>query len=645
MKKNLKRIITFILSIVLLMQSILLNDIKAVGVGGDVVVSGDILRQYSQLKELDISESKIEIVIKQEEKDNMRKQAEESAYKWYRNVRILEDHPIDDLVDMKDTYGFHNKYWHEGLDCSDMVLTDETRQFLEEYDAAGNIENFLNGLNAEQIVAEAKARIEELSQMIEDAYSRFYNNEITLDELDEITNQCWDETNDLDAIVNRYESIQTTLRGKIEEIYNDKFADLLAERIAGNLPYSVEFEIQIIPDDELEKFKVDGTNIKKGNLNDIESLKAGSIDFNAENQFYDEVLKDGVNRIEEYIADDTHKFLIKDGRDYVDHVLYIDGGYLRSSDGSQEAHAGLRNNNYYPGEHCLLEYCDPLATYYGPLLQIPDASYIRAFSLHLNPAISYYVTEIEADLISDVEFDDEGKLTKIAKPILLDKDAVDALSQANTNQGAYRFKFIEREVENNLFENGAIINDTSEKFLDFIVKVDYGDVYASYQIGELDNLPTNYDLDTYTSEFFQQDKVLQRNQTATFKNKIATTDIKVTKTWEDEDNKDKLRPDLNTFVSKIHLYADKEEIKVDKTTEDGYLAYKEIKEDKNVYTIEFKNLPKYNKEGKEIVYTITEDKIDGYETTIDKLNITNKHTPVPPPNTPPKREVPNTSAN
>ena len=54
-------------------------------------------------------------------------------------------------------------------------------------------------------------------------------------------------------------------------------------------------------------------------------------------------------------------------------------------------------------------------------------------------------------------------------------------------------------------------------------------------------------------------------------------------------------------------------MKVDATKENGYLAYKVIKESGNTYTIEYKNLPKYNSEGKEIVYSVTEDKINGYE--------------------------------
>lgn len=43
----------------------------------------------------------------------------------------------------------------------------------------------------------------------------------------------------------------------------------------------------------------------------------------------------------------------------------------------------------------------------------------------------------------------------------------------------------------------------------------------------------------------------------------------------------------------------------------------------------FDNMPKYA-DGKLIDYTITEDKIDGYTTTINGYTITNKHRPYNP---------------
>ena len=86
--------------------------------------------------------------------------------------------------------------------------------------------------------------------------------------------------------------------------------------------------------------------------------------------------------------------------------------------------------------------------------------------------------------------------------------------------------------------------------------------------------------------------------------------IEGTKTWDDLNNKDKLRPETITII----LLANGSELnRVEVTSdEDGTWAY------------EFTDLFKYEN-GKEIVYTINEEKVDGYEAIIDGFNITNKH--------------------
>ena len=86
------------------------------------------------------------------------------------------------------------------------------------------------------------------------------------------------------------------------------------------------------------------------------------------------------------------------------------------------------------------------------------------------------------------------------------------------------------------------------------------------------------------------------------------TSVYVTKTWEDNNNQDGIRPSYIT----INLFANGE--KVASQTIAGNWTY------------EFKELPKYNN-GKEIKYTITEDEVRGYESSIDGYTITNTHTP------------------
>ena len=90
----------------------------------------------------------------------------------------------------------------------------------------------------------------------------------------------------------------------------------------------------------------------------------------------------------------------------------------------------------------------------------------------------------------------------------------------------------------------------------------------------------------------------------------ATTVVEGTKTWDDANDQDGLRPDEIT----INLLADGNIINTITVTS-------------NDWSWSFDNLPKYRDGGVEIVYSITEEKVDGYETVVDGYNVTNKHTP------------------
>ena len=90
--------------------------------------------------------------------------------------------------------------------------------------------------------------------------------------------------------------------------------------------------------------------------------------------------------------------------------------------------------------------------------------------------------------------------------------------------------------------------------------------------------------------------------------KTETTSVSGTKTWSDSDNQDGVRP---TSI-KIHLLADGKEVKSTEVTEASGWKYS------------FEDLPKYDA-GKEIAYTVTEDAVPGYETTINGFDITNTH--------------------
>ncbi|MBS7576983.1 MULTISPECIES: Cna B-type domain-containing protein [unclassified Enterococcus] len=86
--------------------------------------------------------------------------------------------------------------------------------------------------------------------------------------------------------------------------------------------------------------------------------------------------------------------------------------------------------------------------------------------------------------------------------------------------------------------------------------------------------------------------------------------ISGTKTWDDHDNQDGDRPDKVT----VNLLANGEQVESTEVSEATEWQYG------------FSNLPKYY-DGKEIVYTITEDSVKDYNTTIDGFNVINTHTP------------------
>lgn len=89
------------------------------------------------------------------------------------------------------------------------------------------------------------------------------------------------------------------------------------------------------------------------------------------------------------------------------------------------------------------------------------------------------------------------------------------------------------------------------------------------------------------------------------------TEVAVNKTWDDVNDQDGIRPEVIT----INLLADGE-----------FVESKEIgAEDNWAYT--FSDLPKYAA-GEEIEYTIEEESVEGYETSIDdEYNVTNSYTP------------------
>src|SRR5699024_10285791 len=87
--------------------------------------------------------------------------------------------------------------------------------------------------------------------------------------------------------------------------------------------------------------------------------------------------------------------------------------------------------------------------------------------------------------------------------------------------------------------------------------------------------------------------------------RVGETEVTGTKTWLDDDSED--RPDSIT----VYLLANGEQVdKMDVTAESDW-------------EYAFTELPEIDEEGKESVYTVDEESIEGYEKSIDGNDITN----------------------
>ena len=87
-------------------------------------------------------------------------------------------------------------------------------------------------------------------------------------------------------------------------------------------------------------------------------------------------------------------------------------------------------------------------------------------------------------------------------------------------------------------------------------------------------------------------------------------EVSGSKTWDDDNDRDGIRPESIT----INLLANGEKVQTITVTAEDEWAWS------------FNNLNKYEN-GVEIVYTITEEAVEGYETVIDGYNVTNVHAP------------------
>ena len=126
----------------------------------------------------------------------------------------------------------------------------------------------------------------------------------------------------------------------------------------------------------------------------------------------------------------------------------------------------------------------------------------------------------------------------------------------------------------------------------------------SYTVKEV-KVPTYYTVDKEEAQF------VDGKATITNKRTPETTEVTVKKVWYDAKNQDGLRPASIT----VHLLANGEKVQTATVSGEG-----------ETWSHTFTNLPVYKK-GQKIIYTVTEDTVANYTTTIDGTTITNTYKP------------------
>lgn len=130
---------------------------------------------------------------------------------------------------------------------------------------------------------------------------------------------------------------------------------------------------------------------------------------------------------------------------------------------------------------------------------------------------------------------------------------------------------------------------------------------------EIDYQIKDFEVDGYTTDIVKSDEAPAFNITNTHIPEATT--ITVTEEWHDHDDYDKIRPEKVTLTL---------------TGSDGNVYEKTVTKD--TWTTAFSDLPK-NSKGEQIIYTLAQEGIKGYNTTItnthtDAITVINEHEPV-----------------
>ena len=198
---------------------------------------------------------------------------------------------------------------------------------------------------------------------------------------------------------------------------------------------------------------------------------------------------------------------------------------------------------------------------------------------------------------------DFGLYTTSAAPVEVKKEWVDESNKEGFRPGTIKVKV-----------NGS---DGSEKIYKVTLDTDWKQVVDDLQKYTEDGKPIKYTFTEINEDNKYTGEATYEAGKVTFRNKriVEKTSVSVQKVWDDDNNRDGLRPKKVA----VELFADGELVE----------EYDGLNPSVN-WSHTFTDLDKY-KNGAEIQYTVREKSVDGYATTYkndgNKWTITNKYTP------------------
>lgn len=428
-----------------------------------------VFQPYLNQKTLDLADSGVDITLTNKDRQECAEQADQWALSWLKNYLILTDEQAEASEEAKafdKSEGYIDMYWFKDIVVSEDLISAKREDLLKQLgkkDTAGAV--------------------------LRDA-----------------------------AVMSRLtkelgENASSILAGKVREIENDLLSDRLSAQMNEKLNVQFDFQAEQIPEKEYSKFGIDSQAVRAGELN--EPVKIHTVDFGADGQFYDAVLEEymkGVFSGDIPLVNINDVIRLGDGRDIIDHILFIDAGSLRSSDDSQNCTAGFRGGittkelkalekeyeregktfdkydeakyTVFPGWHCLLEVCDAMSTYRWARYGLPGSKYSETFNLHLNPAVIYRATDPRADLITEAVFDGDGRLISVSKPYAyaeqveklvkenrfgIPRETAGYSGEAHLKPGVYRYKVKETTNEGKELNGARLKENFQEVIMDIIV--------------------------------------------------------------------------------------------------------------------------------------------------------------------------------